>query len=221
MTKIKICGITNIEDALACAELNVDFIGLIFAESPRQIDASQAAEILKAVEGRVKTVGVFKDQPAADIFRIALNSGIEMIQLHGSETPEFAGALPFPVIKAVELKPDTTAYECGMFYSSLLLIDKPKDPANAGVPPSFWLEHATERIQEMRNDLPEFIMAGGLTPENVADVVRKLKPIGVDVSSGVETSPGKKDKQKLEAFCASVRAEVSNCGGRGTPRRDD
>jgi phosphoribosylanthranilate isomerase len=205
MTKIKICGITNVEDALACVDLNVDYIGLIFAESKRQVEIATASEIVSAVSGKLKTVGVFKDQTAAEIFRVAANTGIDLLQLHGSEKPDFCSALPFPVIKALELTADSTPYEFGMFYSSTLLIDKPKEESDPK-----WLDIALDKVLEWQDDLPDFFFAGGLTPSNVADVVRKLHPFGVDVASGVEASPGKKDRAKLEAFCSAVREVGTN-----------
>jgi phosphoribosylanthranilate isomerase len=205
MTAIKICGITTVEDALECAALGVDYIGLIFAESPRKIDIETAAKIVAAVEGRAKTVGVFKDQSGAEIFKAAAHTGIDLLQLHGSETPQFCSSLPLPVIKAVSLSDETALGLLTSYETLMLLVDRPKE-----FPQANWLPWAIQTLNGWKPMLGSFFFAGGLTESNIAQVIRELDPAAVDACSGIECAPGKKDLQKLKEFCAAVREVETN-----------
>jgi phosphoribosylanthranilate isomerase len=201
---VKICGITSLKDAQCAVAAGADFIGLIFApESPRRVSVATARTICRDLRGRAQTVGVFRNAPAATVANIALDTGVDLIQLHGDETPEECRAAPRPVIKAVELTAHLTA-EIPRRYAGCtryLLFDRPK-----GETSSDWLHFAKTFLATKKFDVPYFF-AGGLTPETVANAVADLAAFGVDVASGVEDAPGVKNPDKLIAFCNAIRKE--------------
>jgi phosphoribosylanthranilate isomerase len=208
MTSIKICGICNIEDAEKCVELGADYLGLIFAESPRQIQPADARQIRRRLKGSVKFVGVFKDQDPRFINDTAEVIGLDLVQLHGAESPDYCMQMSHPVIKAIELPisaqqnailPDLSAYNVHAF-----LLDRPKSMSKE----ESWLARVVENCADQLQSWQPFFIAGGLTAENV-HIACKLRPFGVDVASGVEAEPGKKDYKKLEAFFQQVQGARS------------
>jgi phosphoribosylanthranilate isomerase len=210
MTEIKICGICNLEDAEKCVELGADYLGLIFAESPRQIQPADARQIRRKLKGAIKLVGVFKDQDPRFINDTAEVIGLDLVQLHGAETPDFCQQINHAVIKAIEIPlsnpqdkasslPDLSAYVVHAF-----LFDRPKSMSKD----EDWLENVVEHYADQIKQWQPFFIAGGLTPENV-HMACKLQPFGVDVASGVESEPGKKDHKKLEAFFQQMQGAKS------------
>lgn len=196
---IKICGITNEEDALLAVAMGADAVGFIFAPSPRQIAPSKVREIVRRLPSEILTVGVFRDEHPIRINEIMKTSRVQGVQLHGHETPqatfEIVKSARF-VIKAVVAGSDDArrAYE---FNTDVILVD--------GVSPGSGQVLDWSLLSELP-DTVLVMLSGGLKPENVGDGIRLVKPWGVDVCSGVEKSPGHKDPLKLRRFIAEARA---------------
>ncbi len=198
--RVKICGITRREDALAAARAGADAVGVNFwPGSKRFVEPETAAEIIAALPPFVTPVGVFVNQPRAQIVRAARVSGVALLQLHGDESPEDASGLPLPVIKAfradAELAPDTLARYAVAAY----LVDAPSAGFGGSGRTFDWT-----RLRGAALPAP-LVLAGGLTPDNVADAVRAALPYAVDVASGVETAPGIKDEDAMRRFVAAAR----------------
>jgi len=208
--KIKICGLTNFEDALAAAELGADYLGFNFyPKSPRCIDERECGKIVAALRVRfphLTCTGVFVNHPVADIARIMKRCKLDSAQLSGDEPVEALAALAaekIRVFKAVRATADVRALEA---YAAItagppaLLLDATAPLLYGGTGRTADWDWAAATASRH----PVFL-AGGLTPENVGEAVRKVRPFAVDVSSGVESSPGKKDPAKIQAFIAQVR----------------
>jgi len=200
--KVKICGITSIADGLAAAEAGADMIGLMFVEkSPRVISLETAAEISRALPPFIIKVGVFVN-PAEDLVQRAIaDCGVTLLQFHGDETPEFCAQFGMMSMKAFRIRDAQSLDELPKFNTEAYLLDAYSAEARGGTGEKFNWDLAIEAKKFQR---PIFL-AGGLTAENVAEAVRKVQPFAVDVSSGVESSPGKKDHAKVRAFIANVR----------------
>ena len=203
-TRVKICGITNSEDAVAAAEFGADILGVIFAESPRKVTAERALEIRRATPG-IRLCGVFMDQDSDEVCATALACELDLIQLHGSESPEYCHDLGIraglPIIKA--LRPDEATSEALKGYESVayFLVDLPKGPPGGPGP-----EAAGRAAELIRQSGREVFLAGALNPENVGAAITSAQPFAVDVSSGVEKSPGIKDPDLVEAFIKEARS---------------
>jgi phosphoribosylanthranilate isomerase len=206
---IKICGITSVEDALLAVASGATLIGLVFAEgSPRAVSKAVASEIARAVRGKARVVGVFKDSEPDFVSEIFSAAALDMVQYHGAESPELLRALALPAIKAFEL---TSEFEWDLVrkyegLAEMLLLDKPK-----GLDAPDWLASAVRVAAAAPRDIAPFLLAGGLTAENVGYVVRSVKPYGVDVASGVEMAPGVKDPIQVEKFCRAVKEASEPC----------
>ncbi|MEW6658456.1 MAG: phosphoribosylanthranilate isomerase [Thermodesulfobacteriota bacterium] len=204
MVRVKICGITNLEDALLAAELGADALGFIFyPPSPRSVEPDAARAIIAQLPPFVTTVGVFVDEDAAKVKDLAAHLGLDWLQLHGQETPEYCRALDRRVIKVFRIR-DAASLERLHDYqgaAQAFLLDTYKKGVVGGTGEVFdW-----DLAREARKYGP-IILAGGLTPENVAQAIAAAQPQAVDVASGVEAYPGKKDPEKLRAFFAKVRS---------------
>ena len=196
---VKICGITNEDDALFAVAMGADAVGFVFAPSTRQVAAQQVFDITRRLPPEILTVGVFRDEHPARVIDTVNRAGLKAAQLHGFETPAMVADVAAQVrwvIKAVVAGgPD--ACRADEFGTDLVLVDAPT-PGSGTV--FDWALLA---------DLPEgprYILAGGLTPDNVGVAVARGRPWGVDVSSGVERSPGRKDPLKVKAFIERARA---------------
>jgi phosphoribosylanthranilate isomerase len=203
-TRIKICGITSVDDALAAVKAGADAIGLVFYQkSARYVTPEQAADITRAVGPFVTTVGLFVDAGADDIYRVLRQVPLHVLQFHGKETAAFCSSFSRPYIKALHMADgvdSATQTEPFIVAGALgVLLDSYHPAMPGGTGETF----AWERIPATRR-LP-LILAGGLKPENVAAAVRQVKPYAVDVSSGVESAPGKKDSARINAFVRAVR----------------
>jgi phosphoribosylanthranilate isomerase len=202
-TRIKICGITRTQDARAAAEAGADAIGLVFyPPSPRYLSTERAAEIRDALPPFVQTVALFVNADAAQVAQVLGRVRPALLQFHGEETPEFCAQFGMPFVKACRVKPGVDALEYLRPYSraAAWLFDS-HVPEYGGIGESFdWsLLPAAGRIER------SVILSGGLSRENVAEAIRRVRPWGVDVSSGVESAKGVKDGAKIAAFIAEVR----------------
>lgn len=201
-TAVKICGITRAQDALAAARGGAHAIGVVFyAPSPRNVTASQAAQILRALPPFITAVALFVDA-AADEVRAALSEApVTLLQFHGSETPDFCRQFGRPYVKAVRMRRGVDLLQYARDYHDAkgLLLDNYVEGLHGGSGVAFdW--------SLVPGGLPlPIILSGGLTPENVADAVRRVRPSAVDVSSGVESAKGVKDPAKIAAFIKGVR----------------
>lgn len=192
--RVKICGIKDHHTALAAIELGADALGFVFAPSPRQVDTQLARDICTQLPPFVAKVGVFVDTPVYEVERIAMFCRLDVVQLHGNEPPQYAAELDIPVIKAVRVKDVQVLRQAAGYPASALLLDTYTSGVAGGTGKTFnW-----HLLQQVNVTCP-VILAGGLTPDNVAQAVDTVKPYGVDVSTGVETN-GIKDIQKIELF---------------------
>jgi phosphoribosylanthranilate isomerase len=196
---VKICGITNEDDALLAVAMGADAVGFIFAPSPRQIAASVAYDITRRLPPEILTVGVFRDELPSRVIATAHRAGVKGVQLHGHESPkqvaEVAGSIRW-VIKAVAAG-SVDARRANEFCTDMIMVDA-KQPGSGQV--FDW-----SLIDEVA-PVDKLILAGGLDPDNVATAVTLVEPWGVDVSTGVESSPGKKDAIKVKDFIQRARA---------------
>ncbi len=204
MTRLKICGLTTYEDAACAAEAGADALGFVFADSPRRIDPLHAWEILTALGPFVTGVGVFVDLPLPEVRALLDLTGCTVAQLHGHEPPADIDLLsPCPVIKAVRVTGALQEEELTPYRAArALLLDSYVPGKAGGTGQRFDPSIAADLVARGWR----VIIAGGLTPDNVAEVVQTVRPYGVDVSSGVESAPGRKDHAKLQDFVAAVRS---------------
>jgi phosphoribosylanthranilate isomerase len=201
-TQVKICGVTNVADALAAAGAGADLIGLNFYEkSPRYVTLATAAEISRALPPFVQRVGVFVN-PAEDlVMRAIAGCGLNLLQFHGDESSDFCTQFGLMSLKAIRVRDEKTLETMANYHTDAFLLDA-YSPANlGGTGEKFNWELA---VAAQKFGKPIFL-AGGLTAENVAEAVKQVRPFAVDVSSGVESAPGKKDHAKVRAFIQAVR----------------
>ena len=202
MVKVKICGITSREDALTAVDAGADALGFVFYDkSPRHISPERAAGIIACLPPFVQAVGLFVDQVADVVNSIADRCGLDIIQLHGDETPEQCRAVRRRVIKAFRVKDVTTLDALSQYQVSGFLLDAWSPAAYGGTGKTFNWDIAAEAVRSGYH----VILAGGLTPATVAGAVMQVRPYGVDVSSGVESAPGVKDATKVVQFIEQVR----------------
>src|SRR6056297_1101066 len=202
-TRIKICGITNLEDARFASGALVDYLGFIFYDqSPRYIEPSEAGAIINWLEGPEK-VGVFVNQPLDDVNRISKETGLNYVQLHGNETPEYCSLVEKPIIKVIHIEEESVDYllkhqiEQYAEIVDFFLFDTKIDGLWGGTGKSFdW-----SLIKDMDVDIP-FFLSGGLNTSNVKEAIRTVQPYAIDVSSSLEQKPGLKDFEKIESFMA-------------------
>ncbi len=206
MTKVKFCGITNLDDANACVSAGAWAIGLIlWPKSPRACEPDAAAEIAAELKRRADVVGVFVNPTLDEVTSAADAIGLTMIQLHGDEGPVFASEVArrtgCKVIKAARVAGRADIQAVMAFTTDYHLLDSHVPGVQGGSGETFeWVLARTHR------GVPPLILSGGLTPDNVAEGIDVTRPFAVDVASGVEASPGVKDHRKLEAFANAVRA---------------
>lgn len=201
MTRVKICGIRTLEAAQAAAEAGADAVGFVFwPRSRRSIRPEEAAQISRTLPPFVVRVGVFVDERPEVMEEIAEAVGLDAVQLHGDEPPEVCGALRRRVIKAIRVQDPSSLAQAARYEVSAILLDTyaPDTYGGTGRPFDWSL------AQEVCGWGRPVILSGGLTPENVGEAIERVRPYGVDVSSGVETD-GKKDPRKIRAFVEAVR----------------
>ncbi len=193
--RVKICGVTRLEDALDAARLGADALGFNFwARSKRFIAPAAAGEIVRQLPPGVATFGVFVDPTREDVLRAIAASGVGAVQLHGDEPPALCASLPLPVVKAIRIGgPNDLAQLASYEVRAFLLDSASAEYGGSGV--GFDWSLATEAAREL-----PVLLAGGLDPDNVAAAVRTVRPLGVDVASGVESAPGVKDPARMALF---------------------
>lgn len=213
--RIKICGVTEPADATMCADYGADAIGINFHPgSPRYVNPQQSQPLLRAVHPLMSSVGVFVGLPMRQITAMAYQMGLRGVQYHG-ENRELADAFPFSLISAFRIRDQKsitaihTYLEMTRSFGSppgAILVDAYVEGQHGGTGQTApW-----ELLKNFKPGVP-WILAGGLTPENVGEAVRLLKPDGVDVASGVESAPGKKDPAKVKAFIDNARQAAASC----------
>ena len=203
---VKICGITSEADALAAAEAGADAIGLMFYEdSPRHVTLEQAKAISAALPQHVMRVGVFVNAEEAFVHQALTECMLNILQFHGDETPEECSRYPVMTLKAFRVQGEETLAELEAYPSAGYLLDAYVKDALGGTGATFNWDLAV-RAQEFGKPI---FLAGGLTPENVAEAVRKVQPFGVDVSSGVEIEPGRKDAEQMRTFVAVAKGALA------------
>ena len=201
-TRIKICGITRAEDALAAVAAGADAIGLVFyPPSPRAVSLAQAQSIVAELPPFVTTVGLFVDTPIVQIQQTIQTVGIDLVQFHGHETAATCAELEHPWIRAIRMQADLELTKtCAEYRAARGIL---LDAYRPGVPGGTGEVFDWSRIPAALSS--NIILAGGLNPTNVAEAVRSVRPYAVDVSGGVESSPGIKDQAKIADFIAQVR----------------
>ena len=203
---VKICGITSQADARAAAAAEADAIGLMFyKESPRHVTIEQAKEICEVLPAHIMRVGVFVNTDEALINRALSECLLNILQFHGDETPEDCAQYPVMTLKAFRVQGPETLEQMKDYSTAGFLLDAYTKEARGGTGEKFNWDLAVQ-AQQLRK--PVFL-AGGLTPDNVAEAVRKVEPFGVDVSSGVESEPGKKDPEKMVAFVKAAKSALT------------
>ena len=198
---VKICGMTRLPDALHAVEHGANALGFVFwSQSPRFISPARAAAIIAALPAGVSTVGVFVNETVDVINRVAAETGISVIQLHGDEPPAYADALEWPVVRATtveQIEEVSSAWPSGTTF----LMDAADPVRRGGTGRTIDWQQAASAARVRR-----IVLAGGLTPDNVAEAVAAVRPFGVDVSSGVEVAPGVKNGDKVARFLAIARS---------------
>jgi len=200
--KVKICGMTQLKDALFAVEQGVDAVGFIFyKKSPRAVTMKTVREIIAKLPPLVDTVGVFVNESAERLNKIADYCGLDLVQLHGEESPAFCRKIHRRVIKAFRVKDLQSIKQLEKFPVSGFLLDTFSDDLHGGTGKTFdW------NLALPAKKMGPVILAGGLTPRNILQAVRQVRPYGVDVCSGVEKSPGIKDLGKVRAFLKNIRS---------------
>ena len=202
MTRIKICGTTNLDDALIAVEAGADALGFIFVpNTPRYLHPDEAAKIIEELPPFITTVGLFVNAEQKEIDTIANNCSLDAIQLHGEEPPELCVTLSRRVVKAFRVKDESSLSRLHDYHVRAYLLDTYVKGTMGGTGKVFDWNLAVKAKQYGR-----IILAGGLNPNNIASAILQVRPYGVDVSSGVEVSPGRKDPAKIKAFIGAVKA---------------
>ena len=205
MIRVKICGITRVEDGITCARLGADAIGLVFyAPSPRHVSVDQARAIMAALPPFVTTVGLFVDAAPTEVHAVLAQLPLDMLQFHGNETPEYCRGFGRSYLKAVRVKlgADLVQYASAYPDAKGLLLDAHVEGIAGGTGQSFdW------SLIPAQLPLP-VVLSGGLNSANIAEAIRRVQPAAVDVSSGVEATKGIKDTEKIAAFMQGVRNAI-------------
>lgn len=200
-TRVKVCGLTRLDHARFCSGALVDYVGFIFVEeSPRYVNPDQASAIISWLEGP-NVVGVFRDQPVDEVNDLALICGLNMVQLHGNETPEYCSLIDKPIIKSISVSPNSSPIdlqeEVDRFsdVAEMFLFDTKAGLKSGGTGKAFdWT-----LLQELEIEHP-YLVAGGVGIHNVREIIDTCEPFGVDVNSTLESQPGVKDFDKMEEF---------------------
>ncbi|MDP2152584.1 MAG: phosphoribosylanthranilate isomerase [Methylotenera sp.] len=199
--RVKICGITRVEDALSAVAHGADAIGLVFyAPSPRAVSIEQAVQIVNQIPAFVSVVGLFVNAEEHFVRHVISNVALDLLQFHGDEAPEECSRYGLPFIKAIRVKSDTNLVQCAKDYSAsrALLLDTYTEGVAGGT------GHVFDWGLIPSNLNKSVVLAGGLTADNVASAIQQVKPYAVDVSGGVELSKGIKDAAKIAAFMQQV-----------------
>jgi phosphoribosylanthranilate isomerase len=201
---VKICGITNVADGLAATEAGADALGFVFCEeSPRRVSVEEAGSIIRQMPQAIVKVGVFVNAPEALVVRAIAECGLNLLQFHGDEPPAYCLQFGVMTMKAFRIR-DAASLEALLAYTTdAWLLDAYASDRRGGTGEKFNWELA---VEARRLGQRPIFLAGGLKPENVAEAVRQVRPYGVDVSSGVEAAPGKKDHSKVKQFIDAAKS---------------
>ncbi len=198
--KVKICGITRLEDALAAVAAGADAVGFNFWRgSKRYLAPAEARRIVARLPPFATPVGVFVDQPEAEMTAIAREAGVRVLQLHGDEPPALCARLPFPGVKALRVDSVRALAALASYEVAAFLLDTPSRGYGGSGRPFDWA------LADGVAEVAPIVLAGGLTPENVGAAVEAVRPYAVDVASGVESAPGVKDREKMVRVVAAAR----------------
>jgi phosphoribosylanthranilate isomerase len=203
MVFTKVCGITNPGDAREAADAGADAIGLIFAESPREVNVEEARRISVALPDGVLKVGVFVDAEPEEVLQTAREVGLDLAQLHGDETPETVAAIRgagLPVMKALRVRNAEALAEIQSYGADLIMLDAWSARARGGTGETF--DWGLAKSVKGRGNI---VVSGGLTPENVREAIEFFEPYGVDASSSLEEKPGKKSGERLRRFVRAAK----------------
>jgi phosphoribosylanthranilate isomerase len=196
--KLKICGITSEKDAIMVSKLGADAIGFVFAESKRKITPEKAKEIIEKLPPFITTVGIFMNAEIDEVNKIAEYAALDAVQLHGNESPEYCNKMNRKVVKGILITKNDSKESILKKMENYSVAAYILDPGTGSGETFDWdIAYGIEK---------PIIIAGGLSPENVKDVIKKLHPYGVDVSSGVEKEYGKKDREKVQKFIREARS---------------
>jgi len=202
MTRVKVCGIRSLEDALAAAEYGADALGFVFyGKSPRFIEAAEAAAIIRKLPPFITPVALFVNAHEDSVNAVLDETGIDVVQFHGDETPDYVSLFSRRTIKALRIKDERSISDMHKYDVNAILADAYCPDAYGGTGETFNWD-----ILAGLKSCDRIILAGGLGPENVADAIRKVRPYAVDVSSGVEASPGVKDHARLRRFITEAKS---------------
>jgi len=199
--RVKICGLTRASDVRDAAAAGARLLGFVFASSPRRLEPDQAAALMSEVPPGIQRVGLFLNPQRADVMRVLRIAELDLLQFHGDEDNAFCGSFRLPFVKAIAMGRETPVSGPWQAYpdASALLFDSHAPGRPGGTGRVFdWMK--------LRPAAREVWLAGGLTPENVGQAIREVRPQVVDVSSGVEQAPGIKDPERMRAFIAAARA---------------
>ncbi|MCU0788470.1 MAG: phosphoribosylanthranilate isomerase [Verrucomicrobia bacterium] len=207
--KVKICGITNPGDAEAAVAAGADLLGLVFHDpSPRRVSLEQAAEVCRVIPPYVVRVGLFVNPAPERVTEVIARCGLQMLQFHGDETPGFCLQFGLMTLKAFRIQGPKTLEDLPPYATDAWLLDAHVPGKFGGTGQTFDWAIAAQAAQLGK---PVFL-AGGLTPDNVGEAVRRVQPYGVDVSGGVEAAPGRKDHAKVRAFIEAARQAARAVG---------
>lgn len=200
-TRVKICGITNGNDALLAAELGADAIGFIFAEdSKRRVSPSVVRAVVSELPPFVSRVGVFVNSSLEELQRIMVESGLDVVQLHGDESPTYIKKVPYPVIRTFRPRPGFALSALNEYNVHAFLFDTYAEGQQGGTGKTFdW------NLVRGADTYGRIILSGGISPGNAAEAIQALRPFALDVNSSVEIAPGKKDRQRLEELFDAIR----------------
>jgi len=187
-TKVKICGITNLEDARAAVEFGADALGFVFAESPRRVNPGSAAEIIRSLPPFLTCVGLFVDEVPELVGKVSRECRLNVLQFHGEESPEYCRQFTLRKIKAFRIRDENSLKVISPYQVDAYLLDAYVEGMAGGTGERFNWDLAARAKESGRT----IILAGGLRPDNVAEAIGKVRPYGVDVSTGVESKPGKR-----------------------------
>jgi phosphoribosylanthranilate isomerase len=202
--RVKICGITSLDDARAALNAGADALGLMFYEpSPRNLSLKEAARIAAALPPFIARVGVFVDAPEQFVRDAISACGLDAVQFHGKESPDYCARFQTKVIKAFRMRDASTLAVLPKYVTHAWLLDSFVSGQQGGTGAVFNWDLA---VQAQTLGKP-IVLAGGLTPENVTEAIAKVRPCAVDVSSGVESAPGKKDARRIRAFVAAAKGQ--------------
>jgi phosphoribosylanthranilate isomerase len=211
---VKICGIRSLEDARFAAESGADAVGFVFwYMSPRKVDPARAAAIARGLPASILRVGVFVDAPRSEMQRISDEVGLDVLQLHGEEPLEALVDLPRPALKAVRVGPRFASEEALRYASRAVgVVVDTRLPGETQLPGGTGVPFDWSLVTDLADRVGFLMLAGGLSAENVAQAVRTVRPHAVDVSSGVERMPGRKDPARVKAFVEAARAVEAELG---------